>query len=202
MAEKHDPLSEKIRKIYFAVGVAITNWQHVEMALTQLFTILLNSKPSGAASAVFSSVLSFRTKLMMVDAAAYVVLRHSPLFTEWDSLQKRLDKKSRKRNEIAHFMLHQKAIGYGPNDPVPTLEELNREIDWYLQPSAFDGAYRQKYPDGAPTLTTTDVMNRARAFTKASQDVWEFSKEGTSCFSGATRIPLTKAGPRVYLSAI
>jgi len=90
--------------------VAITQWQYVELELTQLFSILVNAKPSGVVSAVFSSVLNFNTKLKMVEAAAFVTLRDTPLFKECEEIQTRLEKKARKRNQIAHFILHQKAL--------------------------------------------------------------------------------------------
>ena len=90
--------------------MAITQWQYVELELTQLFSILVNAKPSGVVSAVFSSVLNFNTKLKMVEAAAFVTLRDTPLFKECEEIQTRLEKKARKRNQIAHFMLHQKAL--------------------------------------------------------------------------------------------
>ena len=117
MKKSADPWAEKIRNIYFSIGVAITQWQYVELELTQLFSILVNAKPSGVASAVFSSVLNFNTKLKMVEAAAFVTLRDTPLFKECEEIQTRLEKKARKRNQIAHFMLHQKALMLSALEP-------------------------------------------------------------------------------------
>jgi hypothetical protein len=68
MPPKGTPPEEKLRNIYFAVGFAMTQWQHVEQALTQLFLILLKAQNAGAASAAFASVLGFRSKLNMVGA--------------------------------------------------------------------------------------------------------------------------------------
>jgi len=75
---KNGILQEKIRSFYFAVGFAITQWQQVELALTQLFTLLLKSD-ARATSAAFNSVLSFRTKLAMVRSAAAVQLKDNTL---------------------------------------------------------------------------------------------------------------------------
>jgi hypothetical protein len=147
MAEKPEPVPGKISKFYIAVGLAITRWQQVEMALTQLFLILLNAKTGAAASAAFAAVHSFQTKLSMVDAAAYVVLRDTPLFEEWRSIRGKLNKEdglADKRNEIAHFMPYQKGLSRTSGEPLPTLEEINREFDLYLAPSAFDGAVGRK----------------------------------------------------------
>jgi hypothetical protein len=116
MPPKGTPPEEKLRNIYFAVGFAMTQWQHVEQALTQLFLILLKAQNAGAASAAFASVLGFRSKLNMVESAAFVVLGKTPLFAEWTSLSKSLGRKASKRNQIAHFMLYQKAVASSPND--------------------------------------------------------------------------------------
>jgi hypothetical protein len=75
--EKLSP-SEKIRRMYFAVGLAMTQWQQVEQALTQLFTILVHTG-DGTASAVFNSVTPVRTRLDMIRAAAAVRLPTSEL---------------------------------------------------------------------------------------------------------------------------
>jgi hypothetical protein len=177
MVEKPDPVSEKISKFYIAVGLAITQWQHVEMALTQLFMILLDAKTGAAASAAFAAVHSFRTKLSMVDAASYVVLRDTPLFAEWTSIHNKLKNGlAQKRNEIAHFMPYQKGLSRTSGEPLPTLEEINREFDLYLAPSAFDGAARRKkqYPNG---LTSGELMNRVNAFKEASRELWAFSEK-------------------------
>jgi hypothetical protein len=171
------PPEEKLRNIYFAVGFAMTQWQHVEQALTQLFLILLKAQNAGAASAAFASVLGFRSKLSMVDSAAFVVLGKTPSFAEWISLNKSLGRNASKRNQIAHFMLYQRAVGSSPNEPVPDVERLNREIDWYLSPTTFDGAVEYRYDGDRPRLTTTDVMNRANAFIKASNRLWSFSEK-------------------------
>jgi hypothetical protein len=168
---------EKIRAIYFAVGVAMTQWQGIEQALTQLFVLLVNAQSGRAASAAFASVLSFRTKLAMVNYAAQVSLEGTDLLSEWNTLNNRLDRKVGKRNEIAHFMLYQKAIVTQAGQPQPSVAELNEQIDWYLQPTAFDGAFMNRRKGNPPQLKANDIMNRANAFIKANKDIWEFSEK-------------------------
>ena len=68
---------EKLAKIYLALGKAMTEWQRTEMALTQLFSILVSAE-GGVASAVFNSVTSLQSKLSMVEAAAAVRLKDTP----------------------------------------------------------------------------------------------------------------------------
>jgi hypothetical protein len=166
---------EKMRRIFYAIGLAITQWQQVEHALTQLFVLLINAK-GGAASAAFASVLNFNSKLGMVDSAAYVVLHQTPLFAEWGALNNALGRKAKKRNEIAHFMLYQTG-GVFPAGVEPDIETLQRDIDWHLMPTAFDGAFRHRHRDKPPSLTANDIMNRATAFLAMSKRVWDFGEK-------------------------
>src|SRR5438874_7324144 len=151
--------SEKLRRMYFAMGVAMTQWQHVEMGLTQLFTLLVQSD-SNVASAVFNAVPSLPTKLKMVRAAASVRLP-ADLAKECFKLCGRLDQKAKKRNEIAHFMLYQVPVMVTPETEI-TPEQMDERIDWYLAPTFFDSARHWRYRGALPELKTNDLMNRAQ----------------------------------------
>ena len=150
--------------IYLAVGVAITRWQLVEGALTQLFIVLLRAK-ANAASAAFNSVLSFRTKVDMVRKAAVVQLKDT-LLDECMSLCKRLDKKANKRNQLAHFMVVQDAPQDKPLD-----------IKQYLTPTVFDAARRLRRKGKPPMLDAKDIRQRAKGFDDLSRQVLEFSEK-------------------------
>ena len=61
-------------------------------------------------------------------------------------------------------MLYQRGIAWQSGEREPTPEEINEQIDWYLSPTAFDGAWRWRHGDKVPTLTSNDIMNRADGF--------------------------------------
>ena len=63
--------SDKLRKIYFAVGFAITQWQHVEVALTQLFVLPLFFL-SGALYPL-NGLPAWLTVLTRIDPLTYIV---------------------------------------------------------------------------------------------------------------------------------
>jgi len=153
----------------------MTQWQQVEQAFTQLFCMLLSSE-GNVASAIFNAVLSFRTKLAMLRAAAAVRLTDKILLDECIKLCDRMEKKAAKRNEIAHFMLYQRAIVSSHGEAVDKTR-LERDLDWYLSPTAFDAARNWRYKKGVPTLTRYDVMNRAQSFINASNEIWQFSEK-------------------------
>jgi hypothetical protein len=167
--------SEKLRRTYFAIGFAITQWQHVEMALTQLFAVLLSAE-GGTAGAAFNSVLSFRTRLAMVKAAAAVRLSGNVIGSECIKLCVRLEGKAKKRNELAHFMLYQVPAHVNEGEEI-TVEELNRQIDWYLSPAGFDAAREWRYKNNVPKLNTNDIMNRARSFIEVSSEISKLSEK-------------------------
>jgi hypothetical protein len=149
------------------------------MSLTQLFTVLLQSD-GGAASAAFNSVPGFRTKLDMVRAAAAVRLKDTPaLLEKCLRLCDRLEKKSKKRNQIVHFTLYQDAIGWlGTEKPSPDeLAKLVSQIDWYLSPTAFDGAYFWRHGQNPPRLRAVDISNRVSSFDRAHKELWDLSAE-------------------------
>jgi hypothetical protein len=60
-----DLIKKKLKDFYFAVGVAMVRWQDVEFELNELFCTLIGADHA-TASAVFSTVPSFPTKLKMV----------------------------------------------------------------------------------------------------------------------------------------
>jgi hypothetical protein len=174
---------DRLKEFYFAVGVGMTQWQYVEFELTQLFSILVKTE-DGTASAVFNSVPSFPTKLKMVQAAAAVRLAEPKLFKQCIVLCKRLEDTSGKRNELAHFMLFKDLPDVGVEDP----KKLVREIDLYLAPTAFDGArywrYKGKrYKGKPPQLKLADIQSHAKAFSDASNDIREFTKQVQDYFA-------------------
>jgi hypothetical protein len=105
---------------------AITQWQHVEMELFQIFAALVKSEDGKnyvAISAAFHSVVNFNTRLEMTHAAARAVLTAEP-FNIWLGLHKRMSERVKKRNALVHFML----MG----------DATEGALIWHLQPSIYD----------------------------------------------------------------
>lgn len=167
--------SEKIRRMYFALGAALTQWQTIENATTQLFCLLVNTG-DGTASAVFNSVQSFRTRLEMVRAAAAVRLAKNEILDECMTLCDRLNKKARKRNELAHYTLYQTGIAITSGEEID-MAALEAGVDWYLAPTSFDGAHEWRHNGARPKLTSNDIMNRSQAFTRISNEIHLFNEK-------------------------
>jgi hypothetical protein len=76
----------------------------VEQNLCGLFEAFLGNRRDNVVGSAFYAVVNFNSKLEMVDAAAQLKL-HGRRLKTWDALYEKIRKKSKKRNEIAHFSI-------------------------------------------------------------------------------------------------
>jgi hypothetical protein len=118
------PDEQEAQKFYAAVGEVICFWTQVERALMDIFISALDPSHPRAAAAAYYANINFRTKLGFVDKAVVARLSQpdvpdqpgtwhmdfkDPLLLTWAALEKRLQKKAKKRNDVAHFQ----KMGYG-----------------------------------------------------------------------------------------
>jgi hypothetical protein len=152
--------------------------EQIENGIAELFGILVGGSFQ-AATAAINCVLSVRTRLLMIRAAASTRLKDTPLFDECIRLCDRLDDKAIKRNQLAHFMLFQDAVVNAPDEPITTevLASFDEQIDWYLSPTYVDGARNWRFKEKIPQIRANDVKNRTRAFADAANELREFSKK-------------------------
>ena len=112
------PSEEKYQEFHAAVGEAICYWTQVERALLGLFVWALESAHPRAASAAYYANMNFKAKLDVVDNTlvarlsqpdvsndpkSHVLKFDDPLLSTWATLEKRLRRRAKKRNDIAHF---------------------------------------------------------------------------------------------------
>jgi hypothetical protein len=105
MTAKAPPMTtvEERDAFYEAIGVAITQWAHVEYALYLVFRACLNHAESPFASATFYAIENFRSKLQVADTITRMRLAKTPRLNEWTPLYVRLQQQSGVRNNLAHF---------------------------------------------------------------------------------------------------
>jgi len=89
-----------------AVGTALHAWSQVETGMAQLFWSVSGISGLGKSDAIFDAVISFETRLAILDAA----IEHEEEMSEeekriWSRLSARLRKLYKKRHEVAHFSL-------------------------------------------------------------------------------------------------
>jgi len=96
---------EECRAFYAALGEAITEWTHVEDGLYMVLERCLRPADHRAIAAAFYALDAFRSKLAMVDAVVWHCLADSPRLPDWQRLHKAIDKRTKKRNELAHHQV-------------------------------------------------------------------------------------------------
>jgi hypothetical protein len=74
------------------------------MNLESLLEALVRHRRYHLLGTAFQAVVNFNSKLAMIDAVAQRMLRGRQL-SRWDALCKKIDKRSKKRNAIAHFTI-------------------------------------------------------------------------------------------------
>jgi hypothetical protein len=152
---------DKPEPLFTAVGKALSNWEHVENQLANLFVAFIGGKvsrdkPSPSVRA-YGAIVGFQSRLAMLEAAAraYFIL-HPQIGDEqelWSDLSKQLAGFSTRRNDIAH-------------GSVEFLFDLEREVrlGFFLMPGLY---VSKKYPTGeepAYRLTAEQIGAFAQQF--------------------------------------
>ncbi|MBR0661346.1 hypothetical protein [Neoroseomonas oryzicola] len=113
-------------RFYEALGRAIAWWAHVEMSLLLAYLVALkpaeeapgwpHDRSAAEAAAQFSVILGFEGKLSLARRVIESRAAGTPFFDEWSKLCGVIDKRQRRRNQLAHYMV----IGSseGPDSPL------------------------------------------------------------------------------------
>lgn len=115
---------------YEAVGLALSNWEFFEFDLGLMFITLLRANEGIAARRAYGSIITFRGRLEMIEAAAeaYFLVHRAPrVKADFRSLMNRAQKYGARRNEIAHGRVQEFK-----------LERRKKSDGWALYPSHFN----------------------------------------------------------------
>jgi hypothetical protein len=102
-------LEEERLAFYAAIGEGITEWSHVEDDLYMIFQRCIAALDHRTTAAAFYAAEAFRTRLAMTNAVlTYHFNESRELQTHipaWENLHKAINKRVRKRNELAHHQV-------------------------------------------------------------------------------------------------
>jgi hypothetical protein len=90
-------------QFYQALGYAVTEWQHVEKSLCDVFSKVSSCQDADVAAAIYYSPRDFSVKLEQTHCAARLSLTDPSLLAEWIPLRKAIQEASELRNALAHF---------------------------------------------------------------------------------------------------
>lgn len=164
MTKKDVPLEQHVgAKLYYELGLAITQWAHVQDDLLRVFNKLMGGTNFHLASAIFYTPINDKIRADIVDNAAKVMLAGSPLLEEWKILRRHLKEKGDRRNMLAHLMaLHD------PNNPEKS----------FLRPHLFNFNVRHKYSNKPiPSYTAKQIEEMSRSFGRLSQNLEDFAQK-------------------------
>jgi hypothetical protein len=100
-----EPAPEVTGDFYVRLGMTIAAWQLVESTLVWIYSAAVGSKNRDAVAASFHTPTSFRTRVDMTNEAVLRADLSDTLKAEWAALYKRLIKKGKRRNAIAHSIV-------------------------------------------------------------------------------------------------
>jgi hypothetical protein len=143
--------------LYLAVGRCLEKWSWVEVNLAILLAGLLGGQRSGLIGPAFHAVINFKDKLRMVDEVAKRTLSGKRL-ARWETLSSRVDKKAKKRNEIAHASI----VLHGGTAPL----EARLHPYWTITAG--------KPASKGTGLTVVQLEQRAESFTELSVEILQF----------------------------
>ena len=103
------------------MGMAMAQWQRVEVAHFLLFRKLLAAPRRDIASIVYHSTESFDARRVMVDRMAQLSLTIKRDREEWPRLHKAMKDASLNRNKIAHYSIEYSAVPITLADGTPAL---------------------------------------------------------------------------------
>jgi hypothetical protein len=151
MAEYSD-----FKELMSTVGLALHGWSQVETGTGILFIVVSGIRSADQAGAIFDSIVDFRSRLSMLDAA----IEHSNLANAnekeiWTCLSARLRKLYKRRHEIAHFAI--------ADDEIASARQIS--------PFFTFNKYLQKTHR---SLSVEQILNRTRQFGDAAEAIQWF----------------------------
>ena len=166
MAEpRSSKLEANIVSLTTAIGAAMAKWQEVEGNIFLLFVALAQGGPlPNSCTVIYETIMHLEHKLAAVDALAQYRLasKDAKLLEQWTKLNKRIKRKSRIRNKVAHWRVWYDTKS-DPDRPF-LAPHLYRQLA--------DAKDFSKSSGGA--LGATDILAHAAAFGALADEIRQF----------------------------
>lgn len=160
-----------------AIGEAITRWTHLEEALVETLSALLDCDPESA-GIVWYSITSVSAKIEMLDSLFIFAHSDCPHLKYWSQLIAYVRELNGKRNQIAHRSLapYMSVEDYKKADARPeNLIKFADSLLWGLMPGSLDQtskARRKRASDAL--LTVSGIRDCAESFSDCSSLITDF----------------------------
>lgn len=104
----------------------LLEWEAVEQRLFFIFSSLVRAASPEVTSAIFHAVMTLKTRLTMIDAAARVFLKDGDLYLRWRALSDRVSAEAKRRNRLT-FIASVQDTNTG-NEISPRFESTGHEV--------------------------------------------------------------------------
>jgi hypothetical protein len=151
-------VDQAIVDMNFALGMALTQWQFVELKLYQLFIYLCAKSDQAALDAIFHE-MDIDTKMRAI--GELVRLRDPAKLGAWDEAAKSVFKQKRLRDRLAHW-----TVVTGPVDP--------SGYTAYLCPPTTDPRAQTVLQNPQDAINADDLKTRMLNFQVAAHAVHQF----------------------------
>jgi hypothetical protein len=156
--KNYPTLDQAVVDMNFALGIALTQWQGVELKIYQLFIYLCGRSDKAALDAVFHE-MSLETKMKAI--TELVRLRDATRLSAWDAAAKAVFKQKRLRDKLAHW-----TVVAAPGNP--------DGYTAYLCPPTTDPRAQMVLKNPQDAMNADDLKSKMLEFGYASHGIHQF----------------------------
>lgn len=98
-------INEERLAFYYELGLAITQWAHVEAALSMVVRACFSRKDAGTHALGFFTIESFRAKLAYADSVVSTKFLGTAHMADWGGIRTKMGGCSIVRNKLAHYFV-------------------------------------------------------------------------------------------------
>ena len=153
--EDMTPFEESIL-FYYEIGVAITQWAHVEMALQWLMQSCFHDDDRKMTGLTYFSIENFRSKVQVVDVVMRNKYEGTDYLTEWATVLERIPAIAKGRNKLAHRLV----IIFHENQP----GKRYALVPWIYKPNKKKSSPSRPTPPPPGSLFIQDVVELRQQF--------------------------------------
>lgn len=167
--------------LLLAAGKALQVWGGLEILISKMFATISDIPGQQKGSAVCDSVISFETRMDMLDVLMKFETIEPLELETWLRFSAKLRKKYKKRHELAHFSIFTMHRG-SPQDETSTVYTLSPFLTYG---SLINGEIRH--------LSAEQIRERAASFRELTQALTWFECEASARrgFPGGNRWPVS-----------
>ena len=170
-------------QLYLNVGKCLTAWNRVEEQILYLVEYAHSDdkgRSNGSVMKGYWAVVSFEARLKWCDAVVGFSLRfdpHAELAARWNSLNNKLIKKAKQRNEIAHGSVVTLREAWETDDEIRFVPYYHRKRVEHLIRPLSEHLSKPAFFKNVATLSVEELKARSERFNRVRREIADFHKD-------------------------